>query len=76
MGVLLELALGEGADRQGIHVAAQHPRCICYRLTAAYLAHLGVEVDGLATKPGHGHREAHPSAGGGLAEDQAEGFAA
>ena len=48
MGVVLELGLGEGANRQGVHITAQHPGGIGYRFTPAHLGDLGVEINGLA----------------------------
>ena len=76
MGVLRQLLLGKGADREGVDVAAQHPGGVRHGLSAAHLADLGIEVDGLAAQAGHGHAETHPGAGGGLAEDQAQHFPA
>ena len=48
VGVFGQFLLGEGADSQGVHVAAQHPGRVGHRFAPTHLGQLGVEVEGLA----------------------------
>jgi hypothetical protein len=72
VGVGGDVLMAEGADRQGVAVAAEHPGGVGDRLPPPHLGDGGEEVDGLAPQPGHRHGETHPGAGGRLAEDQPE----
>ena len=72
MGIVGQIGLGEGTDRQGIAVATQHPGRIGDRFAPTHLGDKRQQVNGLAAKAGHGHGEADPGAGGRLGEDQAQ----
>ena len=72
MGVVGDLLLGEGANRKSVAVATENPCGVFQRLAAAQLGDAGIEINGLASKPGHRHLKTHPRARRSLAEDQTQ----